>query len=103
MLFAVVGWSACATVLVLSQIGPRRATPQLRPALRWIFTGGLLICTGILISAIALDYGWTQIHRLTGGVDLLLMLAGLACQGVGAVAMRRSSRISHHDPSSARS
>jgi hypothetical protein len=89
-LFAVGGWAAWAVLLILSQFGPRRAGPDVRLALRWIFIGGLLICTAVVVGAIVDNDDWTRIHRTVGGAQLAVTIVGLICLAVGAVKMRRS-------------
>jgi hypothetical protein len=102
MLIAVGEWAGWLALLILSQFGPRRAAADVRPALHWIFAGGLLVFSIPVIGTYAARFDWARIHRVVGAIGLLLVLAGVTCLSVGIVKMRRRSKAGRPDPSSAR-
>ena len=90
-LLAVGGLAVWAALLVLSQFGTRRAAPSIRPALRWIFTSALLICTSAVIGAATLTRDWQHINPAVSAAEVVIALAGLICLMVGIVKMPRRS------------
>ena len=60
ILLAVAGWLLVAALLVLALLGhPRRAPAPVRPALRWMLTGGLLTETSAMLGLIAWQHDGT--------------------------------------------
>jgi hypothetical protein len=94
VLLAVTCWFLVAALLTLALLGyPRRAPAPVRPALRWMLTGGLLIETSAVLGLIAHEQDWTRIHHAVGAAELLLSLTGLACLGTATVSWRRRSSV----------
>jgi hypothetical protein len=92
LLITVGGWIAWAVFFLMSQFGPRRAPSAIRPAIRWIWAGAMLIYASVTLSMVAHQYGWTRIHRTIDVVGLAFDTVGLICIGAGLFKVRRSSR-----------
>jgi hypothetical protein len=93
MLLIMVGaWIACTAFFLMSHFGPRRAPSAIRPAIRWIWTGTMLVYASVTPKMVADQYGWTRIHRTIDVVGLALDTAGLICLGVGVFKVWRRSR-----------
>jgi hypothetical protein len=92
LLVTVGGWIAWAAFFIMSHFGPRPAPSAIRPAIRWICTGTMLIYASITLGMVADQYGWTRIHRTIGAVGLALDIAGLIGIGVGVFKVWRRSR-----------
>lgn len=91
LMILVVGWIVWTAFFLVSEFGSRRSPSAIRPAIRWIWAGTMLIYGAVTFGVVAERYGWMRSHRAIGGVGLALVIAGPICIGVGVFKVRRRS------------
>ena len=69
-----------------------RPPEHVRPALRWIMLGSLLLVTGSLASLLAHEHRLVLHHSVLGAALLLITLGGLVCYGMAALSWLWGSR-----------